>query len=269
MKPDVPRRGRGRPPLKNTQRLDYERLADTLRHHRLVAPEALRLTLHQCLSTGALFADLLVREGMVSDWELARLCSETFNLPFIPAECYQPDKRLVEVLDPDFLRQYGLVPLDRYGSILTVAMPCMVPTDILQALEEHSGCRVLPVVGTVQGNQSWLEEHLPPPEALRELRAATERGDEWAGVFDAGEAAVRSKGEAVEDDLDRALEGLQEILPEEALTLSQAEEPDWSELEVGLVEEAPQDSEGAAERRKEGLSLRGEDGDDGEETEAA
>jgi hypothetical protein len=254
---DAPARSAGPgPPVKNTQRLDYERLADTLRHHRLVAPEALRMTLHQCLSTGALFADLLVREGMVSDWELARLCSETFNLPFIPLENYQPDKRLVETLDVEFLRQYGLVPLDRFGTILTVAMPGMVPTDVLQALEEQTGCRVLPVVGTVQGNQRWLEENLPPPEALRELREATERGDEWAGVFDAGEAAVRSSGDHDTAALDFDLEGLAEVMPEEATTFSPPEDEDWSVLEVELVEQGPEDTADAELPRKRGLNLK-------------
>lgn len=177
--------------MKINLRLAYERLADALRHHRLVESEALRLTLHQCLSTGALFPELLVREGMVSDWELSRLCCETFSLPFLPVDFYQPDKKLLEKLDVEFLRQYGIVPLDAFGDVMTVAMPGMVPTEVLTALSESSGKRLLPVVGTVQSNQQWLERNLPPPAALRELREAAEGGD-WVGIFDAGDAAVRS-----------------------------------------------------------------------------
>lgn len=185
--------------MKITLRLAYERLADALRHHRLVESEALRLTLHQCLSTGALFPELLVREGMVSDWELSRLCSETFSLPFLPVDVYQPNKKLLEKLDVEFLRQYGLVPLDVFEDVMTVAMPGMVPTEVLTALSESCGKRLLPVIGTVQSNQAWLERNLPPPAALRELCEAAEGGD-WVGIFDAGDAAVRSGMSEDSDD---------------------------------------------------------------------
>lgn len=184
-------------PVKSHFRLEYERLADALRHHRLIEAEALRLTLHQCLSTGALFPDVLVRDGLVSDWELSRLCCETFNLPFLPIEAYQPDKKLLDGIDVEYLRQYGLVPLDGFEELLTVSMPGMVPTDVLTGLAEMTGKQILPVVGTVQGNHTWLERNLPPPAALQELKAAAE-GGEWTGIFDAGDAAVQL-GRADED----------------------------------------------------------------------
>lgn len=199
-------------PVKPNFRLDYERLADALRHHRLIEGEALRLTLHQCLSTGALFPDLLVRDGMVSDWELARLCSETFNLPFLPVECYQPQKNLIEGLDVEYLRQYGLVPLDGFEGVLTVSMPGMVPTDVLVGLAEASGKHILPVVGTVMGNHSWLERNLPPPAALKQLQSAAD-GGEWTGIFDAGDAAVRS-GREEDDAAARLFESSIELIPD-------------------------------------------------------
>jgi hypothetical protein len=177
--------------VKHNLRLDYERLADTIRDKQLVDPEALRHTLHQAQATGALFTELLVRDGLLTDWELCRLASEVFNLAFLPVDFYEPDKDLIARFDPEFLRQYGLVPLDCFGSLLTVAMPGMVPTEILNEVEERLSVTVLPVVGSVGGNQAWLDRHLPANPVFRKLaeEVATEG---WGELFDVGDAAVQT-----------------------------------------------------------------------------
>lgn len=180
--------------MKNTQRLDYERLADSIRDRQLVESEALRHTLHQALSTGALFPELLVRGGLLSDWEMCCVASDVFNLAFVPVELYQPNEELIELFDSELLRQYFLVPLDRFGDLVTVAMPGMVPSEVLTDLEQQLDIKILALVGSVGGNQAWLERHLPPPDSLDAL--STEFGsekaaEEWGGIFDAGDAAVQ------------------------------------------------------------------------------
>lgn len=180
--------------MKQTQRLDYERLADSIRDRQLIDSEALRHTLHQALSTGALFPELLVREGLLSDWELCRIAADVFSLAFVPVELYAPNEELIALFDVEFLRQYCLVPLDRFGDLVTFAMPGMVPSEILTELQERHSIKILALVGSVGGNQSWLEKHLPPPTSLTQITdefAADGEGGEWGGIFDAGDAAVQ------------------------------------------------------------------------------
>jgi len=180
--------------VKQIQRLDYERLADSIRDRQIIDAEALRHTLHQALSTGALFPELLVREGLLSDWELCRIASDVFNLAFAPVDIYEPNEELVSLFNADFLRQYCLVPLDRFGDLVTVAMPGMVPSEILRELEERHKINVLALVGSVGGNQAWLDQHLPKAETFdttAEGFDGSTEGGQWGGLFDAGDAAVQ------------------------------------------------------------------------------
>ncbi len=182
--------------MKSTERLKYNRLADTLTERGLVDRETMGHVVQQCNATGALLSELLVSENLVSDWELSRVCCEIYGLPYLSIEEYPPDEAALKGIDPDFLRQYGLVPLDVFGSVLTVAMPALVPSEVLEALK-LKGAKILPVVGSVISNRRWLNEKLPAPQmpSLDQAAGAIpfdsgEIGD-WAEIFDAGEEAVQ------------------------------------------------------------------------------
>ena len=119
---------------KITPRLDYERLADALVDRGLAAREAVKLVLDQANETGAVFPEILVRENLVSDWEISRVTAEVFNLAFLPIDVTPPNKDVLKHLDLDYLRMYGLVPVDQFADVLTVAMPALVPTEVLNGL---------------------------------------------------------------------------------------------------------------------------------------
>jgi hypothetical protein len=180
--------------VKNTQRLDYHRFAEALVERGLVERDVLNHILQQCSATGALLPELLVGEDLVSDWELSRVVCELFHLPFLTVDICPPHDDAWTELDPDYLRQYGLVPMDRYGKVLTVVMPGIVPTEVLEGISLQEGGRILPLVGSVNSNRRWLQEHLPPPAMPTPDPSATgslEENAGWTDLFDAGEQAVQ------------------------------------------------------------------------------
>ena len=175
--------------MKITPRLDYERLADALADRGLVDREALRLVLDQAIATGGVFPEILVREDLVTDWEISRVASEIFNLPFLPIDVAKPNKALLKELDPAYLRDHGIVPIERFDDVLTVCMPALVPTSVLNGVTNQEGLVVLPLVGLVSSNRNWLDEHAPALEAqAAPLPAGGDDG--WADLFDEGDKAV-------------------------------------------------------------------------------
>ena len=163
--------------------------------------------LQQCQTTGALLPEILVTEGFVSDWELSRVCSDLFHIPYLPVECYPPSEEARQGFDPDFLRQYGLVPLDRFGDLVTVAMPGVVPTEVLEVLGGGDSGRILPVVGSVVGNRRFIDEHFPAAQTTTAPLADLEAGggqedDSWASLFDDADQAVNLDLGGVLDEVD-------------------------------------------------------------------
>ena len=170
------------PPLKHTQRLDLSRLASILGERGLVDPEVLRGLLEASETGVQPFCEALVQGSFITDWDLGRVVSEVFQLAFVPTEQLHPDASLLEVFDADYLMQHGLVPVNRFGEVVTVAMPGLVAADTLAMLAAQSDLLVLPIVGTVQGNRAWLDEHLRP-DMTSDSR--------WGNLFDEGEANVQ------------------------------------------------------------------------------
>lgn len=169
---------------KPTQRLGYRRLADALKERGLVDPKAVDEALEFAHQGGALFGEVLVGTNQISDWDLCRLVCEVFQLPFVPLDRVHPDPAASEGIDPSFLVKHGLVPLCRHGGLLTVALPGIVPADVLGMLSAQSDLAVLPVVGTVSGNRRWLDEHLVPGPLSESPEG------EWSNLFDEADAAV-------------------------------------------------------------------------------
>lgn len=204
--------------MKN-QRLEHKVFIEALGDSGLVDRKLLDSVFEQAMQSQELVPEILVREDMISDYELANVACRTFGLPFVHVFGYQPEPGALEGLDPDFLRTYGLVPLDRFGQVLTVAMPGMVPSAVLDVLLSDETTKVMAVVGSVIANREWLEQNLsaqadvvPPvsdsvPSALP---AEAEEGDEWAAIFDAGEEAVQFN---LQDD-EEALEEPAAALPD-------------------------------------------------------
>jgi hypothetical protein len=196
--------------VKAAHRLDYSRFGEALVERGLVDREVLNHVLHQCSKTRGLLPEILVKENLVSDWELSRVVCEIYHLPFLTVDQCPPSPAVLDGYDLAYLRHFALVPLDRYGSLVSVIMPGLVSSEVLEGLRGGQGGWVLPIVGSVVSNRRWLEEHYaarfkpavatdavrpvlperPVAPAMEELRLVTECDDGWGNIFDAGDEAV-------------------------------------------------------------------------------
>jgi hypothetical protein len=178
----------GSPPVKSNQRLDYSTLSEVLGQRGLIEPQRLSLALQTSLQSSIPFPEALVGENLIGDWELAKVVCDVYGLPFLPVDIYVPTPACYQDIDKAFLRQHRLVPVGRHGTLLVVAMPAIVQADVLTQLSALYNLRIVPVVGTVQSNNRWIEEVIPAAVAAA-LPADADSGG-WGNIFDEGDAAV-------------------------------------------------------------------------------
>ena len=205
-----------------------------LGQRNLVDPKRLQFALQTSEDGGSPFPQVLVGDDLVGDWELSRVVCELYGLPFVPVNIYEPDAQALEGLDLAFLRRHALVPVSRHGDLLTVAMPALVPAEVLGSLSAKSDVHVLPLVGSVETNNRWIEAKLadevitqaPLPSPMEEpgeielsvavdLPSMKEVSD-WSDIFDEGDAAVLmdlTSGESAGDSADPSESELPPPLP--------------------------------------------------------
>lgn len=198
--------------MKHVQRLDDARLAEVLNERGMADLEAIRELLQASQQGGMPFAEALVTGGLIEDWDLSRVVCEVFQLPFMPIDAVKADLTLWEQMDADLLRQHSMVPISRFRQVVTIAMPGLVPADVLAMLAASSDLVVMPVVGTVETNRRWILENGPEGDVQAQVLSGSAG---WGAMFDEADAAVQldldgSEGEG-DDDVQGAIEAIDEI----------------------------------------------------------
>ncbi len=177
--------------MKSAHRFDYARFGEALVERNLIDRDVLSHVLHQVHSTRSLLPEVLVRENLVSDWEVSRVACELYHLPFLTVDQYPPSATALDGYDVAYLRHFALVPLDRFGGLVTVIMPGLVPYEVLEGLRPGQNGRVLAVVGSVASNRRWLEERFAPKgQPAAKGQPATK--SQPAAAVRAGGAAAKS-----------------------------------------------------------------------------
>ena len=184
--------------MKGMERITTVRLAEALSQSGSVANEKITDALYQQDSTGVPFSEILVEGGDVSEWDLAKLVVQHFQLPFLMASNIEIEEEAVKNLPEDFLFEHRLLPLELFGNVLTLAMPVLVTHKVLQQAQQICGKTVFPMVGLGSENLRFLYQIFPDhprdEDARRQRQAAKsgaqQGGDSWESIFDVGDQEV-------------------------------------------------------------------------------
>lgn len=188
--------------MKGLDRITHTRLAEALVQSGAVSKEDIAEALASQHETGESLVSILVGMGLQTEWDLAHLAAEYFQLPFLQGDRYDIPKEALALVEEDFAFRHLILPLDRFGNVLTVAMPVLVGWEILDQIQTASGVEIFPVVGLPTDNKKKLFE-LYPDHPREEKRAAAPKGAPapaggqgkknggWESIFDMGDQAVK------------------------------------------------------------------------------
>jgi hypothetical protein len=154
----------------------------------------------------------LIRCGFITAWDLAKVVCTHFALPFYDLGSYKAKKEVVALLDPPFLHGYGILPIDRFGKILTLAVSETLSPSVLQAIVDRAQISPYMYVSPYDKIRERLEEACPYAAPAEEAAgepvavaaaaggAAAGSGDEgdWMAIFE--EAEKKMKG--ADDDME-------------------------------------------------------------------
>ena len=71
---------------------------------------------------GGLLGQVLVALSYVTEEAIAQALTAQYGFPYLPLGGYEIDAEVAKIIPEDVAKQYGLIAVDRVGSILTVAM---------------------------------------------------------------------------------------------------------------------------------------------------
>lgn len=202
--------------MKGLEKLTSVRLAEVITQKNSVPAEAITDALYSQDKHGEPFAQTLVTAGHITEWDLAKLVAENFQLPFLMASNYQVSEEAKKRIPDKVLFENLIVPLDLFDDVLCIVMPILTPFETIMKLQKDSKVEVFPYVGLISENKKVLTSLFPEfkawldGEQKRREQRATQRangkekeGSDWMSIFDAGDQAIQDKLGAVKKSAPR------------------------------------------------------------------
>lgn len=97
---------------------------------------------------GGLIGEILVQLGYTKEEDIAQALTAQYGFPYLPLGNYEIDPEVIRIIPGRVARQYMLVPIDKIGSNLTIAMSNPLNIQAVEDIETLSKCNVQTFVST-------------------------------------------------------------------------------------------------------------------------
>lgn len=142
----------------SNKRKNKKKLGEILVDNNIISGENLRRALDLQRSEGGLLGEILVRLGYVSERDIVRAITVQYGFPFLPLENYQLKQELKEIIPENVARQYGILPVDVFGNVLTVAMSNPLNEKAIEDIEMLTRKKVQVFIGTITSIRESIDQ---------------------------------------------------------------------------------------------------------------
>lgn len=130
------------------KRIITKRIGEVLLERKVITPPQLEEALARQRERGGLLGQNLVQLGFCTEEEIALALTAQYAFPYLPLDSYELDEGLASLVPEAVARQYCLIPIDRIGNALTVAMADPSNVQAIEDLELLTKCTVQTFVST-------------------------------------------------------------------------------------------------------------------------
>jgi type IV pilus assembly protein PilB len=142
------------------------KLGDLLLKAKLVTPEQVDAALKSQRDEGGKFGEALIRLGSVSETDITETLSQQFGVPSIDLAHFEIDPTLIKVVPGEVARKYGVLPVNKTGATLTIAMSDPTNVFAMDDIKFMTGYNVEPVVASEASLRRAIDKHYGTPRSV-------------------------------------------------------------------------------------------------------
>lgn len=143
------------------RRVIRKQLGELLLERKAITQEQLDAALKAQQSKGGLLGQILVSLGYTTEEMIAQALTAQYGFPYLPLKNYSIDAEFLTLVPENVARQYCLIPVDRVGDTLTVAMVDPLNTSAVEDVEMISRCFVQVFVSTISDVADAIQRNYP------------------------------------------------------------------------------------------------------------
>ncbi|MDP2905460.1 MAG: hypothetical protein Q8O22_04080 [Candidatus Omnitrophota bacterium] len=142
-----------------TRRVINKQLGELLMERGIITEEQLDKALVTQKQSGGLIGEILVSLGFAKEEDIAQALTGQYGFPYLPLSSYDIDPEVANIVPARVARQYMLMPIDKIGNNLTVAMSNPLNVQASEDVELISGCSVQVFVSTSTDIKKAIEKY--------------------------------------------------------------------------------------------------------------
>ena len=145
--------------MASPRRIIAKRLGELLVEKKLITPQQLEEALRAQESRGGLLGQILVTLGYTTEEAVAQALTAQYGFPYLPLVHYSIDGEVLRLIPENVARQYCLIPVDRIGDTLTIAMADPLNSRAVEDVSLLTRCSVQVFVSTMSDVIEAIERH--------------------------------------------------------------------------------------------------------------
>jgi len=123
----------------------------------LITEEQLAKAIEVQKKEGGRLGSILVKLGFVDEGKIAEFLSQQYGVPYVDLKSKQIDPKVLSIIPKDLCRKYMVVPFDRAGNVLSVAIADPSNAYALEDLRFITGYTIKPFVAVESSINAILE----------------------------------------------------------------------------------------------------------------
>jgi len=146
------------------RRINNKQLGELLLDRGIISQAQLDQGLSVQREKGGLIGEILVELGFVKEDDIAQSLTAQYGFPYLPLSNYDVNTDITNIIPGRVARQYLLVPIDKIGNNLTLAMSNPLNVQAIEDVELLSGCSVQTFVSTSSDIKRAIEKYYKDKE---------------------------------------------------------------------------------------------------------
>jgi type IV pilus assembly protein PilB len=145
--------------MRHFRRTTNKHLGELLVEREIVTRPQVQQAVEYQKINGGLFGEVLVTLGFATEENIAQALTSQYGFPYLPLANYEIDPEVIKTVPENVCRQFCLIPIDKIGKSLTLAMSNPLNVQAAEDVELITGCMVQVFVATASDIISSISKY--------------------------------------------------------------------------------------------------------------
>jgi hypothetical protein len=141
-----------------------KQLGELLIERGIIDRQQLEKALKLQQEKGGLIGEIIVGLGFAQEEQIAQALTAQYGFPYLPLTNYDINADVIGIIPARVARQYMLIPVDKIGNNLTIAMSNPLNVQAVEDVEMLSNCNVQVFVSTSSDIRSAIGKYYKEKE---------------------------------------------------------------------------------------------------------